>query len=78
MEREYPNLMHPFPLEDGFLTDAPEVDDDIETLFEQGLITDNEATILRDPALQEGLYAEFQRLGLLDGTVLMLPINEND
>lgn len=78
MEREYPLLMQPFLLEEDIPQIAQEDLSAVESLQEQGLITDDEAAILRDPVAQAELYARFEELGLLDDYVILLDTNEAD
>lgn len=76
MEREYPLLMQPFLLEEDIPQITPGELSAVESLQEQGLITDDEATILLDPVAREGLYARFEELGLMDDIILDLDIQE--
>jgi hypothetical protein len=78
MEREYPQLMHPILLEEDIPPIEADGSDAVETLLEQGLITHNEAAILRDPAEQAGLYARFAELNLLDGYVDLFDIDPQE
>lgn len=74
MEREYPLLMQPILLEEDIPRITPGELSAVESLQEQGLITDDEATILLDPVAREELYARFEELGLMDDVILDLDI----
>lgn len=78
MEREYPLLMQPLQLEGVTPPVEPEGADSVETLLEQGVITHNEAIILRDPSAEAELYAKFAELNLLDGYVDLFDTNPQE
>lgn len=70
MEHEYPLLLQPILLAEDIPPLTPGELSAVESLQEQGLITDDEAAILLDPVARTELYVHFEQLGLMDDIIL--------
>ncbi len=70
MEREFPQLMYPIPLEATPL-DADELSE-VDTLVEQGVITQDEADALLHPTSAQILQEDLASLGILDDFVRLM------
>lgn len=78
MEHEYPLLLQPIPLAEDIPRLTRGESTAVESLLEQGIITDDEATVLLDPVAQAELHARFEELGLLDDYVVLFDIDETN